>query len=61
MYQSLYLLALNKGGFGISKNGFSFLIHCLCHFVQAFKDNAVIFWPFSLVKKSIKSLNAHKK
>ena len=58
---SLYLLAVNKGGFGLSKNGFSFFIHWLCHFLWAVKVFDVIFWPFYLVKKSIKTLDARKK
>ena len=58
---SLYLLAVNKGEFGLPKNGFSFFIHWLCHFLRAVKVFGVIFWPFYLVKKSIKTLDAHKK
>ena len=58
---SLHLLAVNKGGFGLSKNGFSFFIHWLCHFLWAVKVFHVIFWPFYLVKKSIKTLDARKK
>ena len=45
-----YLLAVDKGGFG--------LFHTLP--VSAFKVFEVILWPFHSVKKSIKTLDAYK-
>ena len=57
----LYLLAVNKGGFRHSKNGSSFFIHCLSHFLWAFKLLIDFFTKENGQKKTAKTLNAYKK
>ena len=61
MCQPLYLLAVNKGGFGYSKNGSDFFIHCLSHFLWAFKLLIDFFTKENGQKMTAKTLDAYKK
>ena len=57
----LYILAFDKGGFGLSKNRFSFFICCLCHFLWAFKVLVDFFTKQSRPLMTQKTLNACRK
>ena len=61
MCHTLYLLAVNKGGFGHSKNGSDFFIHCLIHFLWAFKLLIDFFTKENGQKMTAKTSNAYKK